>query len=448
MNFQSRDSKIVIVGSGISALYSAINLSDNLDIVIITNKTASDCNSYLAQGGISTCKDKNDIDSFILDTLKAGSFKNSYNFVETLAKDSFSNINNLLNLNVNFNRDIYNNLLYTREGAHSTNRILYHKDSTGKAIWTTLFNIAHSKSNITILENCSLVDLIIHNNNCYGIVYKNKNSFIQHFATKTILATGGIGGLFKNSTNFNHINGVSIFLALQYKIKLKDLDYIQFHPTAFYSSDYNRNFLVSESLRGEGGVLLNINKERFTNELLPRDKLTSEILLELKKTNSDYVYLDIRHLGTDYIIDRFPTIYKTLLGRNIDITTDLIPVRPSHHYHMGGIQVDINSKSSCNNLYVVGEASCTGVHGKNRLASNSLLESIVFSQRASISINNSISLLEPTYINYTPNSYIFNFEQISSTKLKDLFSQKGDFIKNELDYSRQNNKKCSGGGYS
>lgn len=443
MNWLSSHSSVVIVGSGVSALYSALNLDRNIDITIVTNKSLRECNSYLAQGGISSCRNVDDIPKFIEDTLIAGSNKNSLDSLAVLANESFENINNLILYGVPFNRNDDNSLSYTREGAHSINRILFHDDCTGKAIMETLIDLIKARSNISIHENCELVDLMIKNNVCNGILYKKNNSYIKLFAQKIILATGGIGGLFKNSTNFSHINGTSLFLGLKHKIKLKDTEFIQFHPTSLYCNDENRRFLISESLRGEGAILKNINCETFANELLPRNILTQKILSELKKTKSNYVYLDIRHLGKKYLTGRFPSIYNKLLEKGLDLSKDLIPVCPCQHYFMGGIEVDLNSRSSCENLYVVGESSCTGVHGENRLASNSLLESLVFANRASKNINLTIKNSSITEFNYIPPSYIYNFTEISTNALKNYFSSKGDFIKNELAYNRSNYNKCA-----
>ncbi|CEH34657.1 L-aspartate oxidase [Romboutsia lituseburensis] len=211
------------------------------------------------------------------------------------------------------------------------------------------------------------------------------------YAKKVILATGGIGGVFKNTTNQKILNGDSIAIALKHNIKLKNLDYIQIHPTAFFEEEKGeRRLLISEAVRGEGAKLIDIKGERFIDELLPRDIVSKAIFDQLRKTNSSYVNLDLTFMNKDYIIKRFPYIYSECLKRGVDITKDYIKVSPAQHYFMGGIEVNLDSKTSLENLYAVGETSCTGVHGANRLASNSLLEGLVFSKKASDSINNTI----------------------------------------------------------
>ena len=218
---------------------------------------------------------------------------------------------------------------------------------------------------------------------------------INVYAKAVVLATGGIGGLFNNSTNQRILTGDGIAVATKHNIKLKDMNYIQIHPTAFYEEENNeRRFLISESLRGEGGILTNVKGERFIDELLPRDVVSEAVYKQIRETETPYVNLDIRFLRQDYIINRFSTIYKECLKRGTDITKEYIKVSPAQHFFMGGIKVDLNSKTSMENLYAVGETSCTGIHGANRLASNSLLEGLVFSRRAALLINNTVDDLE------------------------------------------------------
>ena len=432
MNLQSKSSPVVIVGSGAAALYCALNLRDDVNVTIITEKTCTDCNSYLAQGGIATARNDEDIPAHIADTLKAGQYKNSVEAVEVLVNESRENIENLLNFGVDLDKE-NNNLLYTKEAAHSINRIVHHKDTTGKAVVDGLLAKVKSKKNITIEENASLVDLLVKNNRCFGIIYNKDNQYIKLNSKYVVLATGGIGGLFKHSTNFRHIKGIGLYLSLKHDIKLHDTEYIQFHPTAFYDeSNDGRCFLISESLRGEGAIIKNLQGERFVNELLPRDVVTKEILKEMHRTNSTHVLLDISHKDSEYIRNRFPSIYSNCLEKGYDLCAGPIPIAPAQHYFMGGIQVNLNSKSSMDNLYVVGEASCTGVHGANRLASNSLLEALVFSRRAAKEINSSIDNTKLTEINYEGDLDIDTVKKDSLATLVKYFSSKGDFIKNEL----------------
>lgn len=381
---------ILIVGGGIAGLYSALNLRTDLNIILISKGKIKDTNSYLAQGGISTAKNRDDIGDFIEDTLKAGNYKNDVNAVKVLANESIENIKNLIKLGVDFDNQ-NGSLLYTKEGAHTANRIVHYKDYTGKKVIEILLEEALKRKNITIIENAYLADLISQNNVCYGGIIFKDNKQINIFSKYTILAAGGIGGLFKNSTNQRIITGDGIAIAIKNNIRIKDVEYIQFHPTALYEENVNKRFLISESLRGEGAVLLNSKGERFANELLPRDELTEKIRNEIKNSGIPYVYLKVSHIGSLYIKDRFPGIYKECLNHGIDITKDLIPVSPAQHYFMGGIEVDLESKTSMEKLFAAGEVSCTGVHGENRLASNSLLEALVFSKRCADFINKNIN---------------------------------------------------------
>lgn len=383
-------SDVVIVGTGIAGLFTALNLSENLNITVVTKSTLTDSNSYLAQGGISTAYDVNDIEDFVKDALHAGNFKNNPSIVYMVAKESRDVIDTLINFGVKFD-SLNGQLLYTKEGGHSKNRILHHKDYTGKHVIDTLITKLKSRKNIKILKNTTLVDLIVKESKCLGGTFIKNNKLIDIYSKYTVLATGGIGGLFKNSTNARILTGDALSISLRYGIKLKDIEYIQFHPTALYNKTSERMFLISESLRGEGAILKNIYGQRFVNELLPRDKVANKIWNELKEKNCKFVYLDISHLDKNYIRNRFPLIYNTCLEYGIDITKDLIPVRPAQHYYMGGIEVDEFSRTSMDNLFAVGEVSCTGLHGNNRLASNSLLEGLVFGKRCSDYINKNIS---------------------------------------------------------
>lgn len=247
------------------------------------------------------------------------------------------------------------------------------------------------RENITIIEECELVDILKNEGICCGgIVIKNSEVNLIH-SKYMILASGGIGGLFANSTNRRTSTGDGIAIAIRNDIEVKNLEYIQFHPTALYEDKPKESrFLISESLRGEGAKLVNVKKEAFTDELLPRDVVSNNIWKEQIKTNCDYVYLDVSRMNGNFLVKRFPGIYNGCLERGLDITKGFIPVTPVQHYFMGGIKVNLNSKTSMHRLYACGEVSCTGVHGANRLASNSLLEGLVFSRRAAIDINSKI----------------------------------------------------------
>lgn len=384
------EADVLIVGTGIAGMYSALNLREDLKIVMITKSNVEECNTYLAQGGISTARNEDDYHTYIEDTLKAGTYKNNIEAVKVLVEESIENINKLVSLGVKFDMD-GENFDYTREGAHRVNRIVHCSDKTGQKVFEVLLDNVKSKKNINIIENACLLDLITLDNNCCGGIVRIDNEIVQINSKITILASGGIGGLFKNSTNQRTLTGDGISIAIKNDIEVVHMDYIQFHPTALYEGNLkDKRFLITESLRGEGAYLLNNEGDRFVDELLPRDVVSKAILEEERRTNSEYVFLDITHKPKDFIINRFPLIYNECKKRGIDITKDRIPVTPAQHYFMGGIKVDTDSKTSMNNLFACGEVSCTGVHGSNRLASNSLLEGLVFSNRAAECINRSI----------------------------------------------------------
>lgn len=373
---------IVIVGCGVAGLYCALNLPKEKNIVIVTKNKARRSDSYLAQGGICVLRDEKDFSDFYEDTMRAGHYENDPDSVEIMIRSSQEVISDLVGFGVHFEKN-GKEFVYTREGAHSRPRILFHEDETGKEITSHLLETARSKENITLIENFTMVDLISEDNLCKGIIgHDAEDNYISISADYTVLATGGIGGLFKHSTNYPHLTGDSLALALKYGIKLQDIDYIQIHPTTLFSKKHGREFLISESVRGEGALLLNSKGERFVNELLPRDVVANAIFDEMKKEGSEHVWLSLAPIPEEEIKGHFPNIYKHCLEEGYDITKEPIPVVPSQHYFMGGIEVDTNSLTSMKRLYAVGETACNGVHGKNRLASNSLLESLVFAKRA------------------------------------------------------------------
>ena len=374
---------IVIVGSGVAGLYCALNLPKEKSIIIVTKNKARRSDSFLAQGGICVLRDEDDYDSFYEDTMKAGHYENNPDSVHIMIHSSQEVISDLVSFGVRFEKN-GEEFIYTREGAHSHQRILFHEDETGKEITSHLLETARTRENITIIENYTMVDLICEGNECRGIIGHDENgvySAIQ--ADYTVLATGGIGGIFEHSTNYKHLTGDAIALALKYGIKLQHIDYIQIHPTTLYTEkEGSREFLISESVRGEGAILLNSKGERFVNELLPRDVVANAIFAEMKKEGSKHVWLSMAPIPTEEIKTHFPNIYQRCIEEGYDATKEPIPVVPSQHYFMGGIDVDRYSKTSMDRLYAAGETACNGVHGRNRLASNSLLESLVFAKRA------------------------------------------------------------------
>lgn len=373
----------VVVGSGIAGLFAALCLPADNEVLIITKENLKECDSYLAQGGICVLPDMSDFACYFEDTMKAGHYENNPESVKIMIEESQDVISTLISLGTKFDTGEGGGYDYTREGAHRRNRILHHKDETGKEITDALLRIAVSRKNITFVTRTTMIDLVEKDNTCYGIVCEDE--FGERgviLARDTILATGGIGGLFKNSTNFPHITGDAFALALKHGIELQDINYIQIHPTTLYSKKKGRRFLISESVRGEGAILLNEKGERFTDELQPRDVVTEAICREMEKFGTDHVYLTLPNMTSEEAKKRFPNIFEACMEEGYDITKDMVPVTPGQHYMMGGVKTDINGRTSMQHLYAAGEAACTGVHGKNRLASNSLLESLVFSKRA------------------------------------------------------------------
>ncbi len=381
------NSDVVIVGTGVSGLFSAINLPNDYNIIMISKSDFESSDSFLAQGGICVQRDENDYDSFFEDTMKAGHYENRKEAVDIMIKDSRQVIDQLIEIGVDFDKKD-NELLYTKEGAHSKPRILFHKDITGKAITSTLLEYVKKLPNVKMYQYVEMTDIIEENGSCKGILAKDENGdTIEIYAKNTILASGGIGGRYKHSTNFPHLTGDALDIAEKHGIKLQNLDYVQIHPTTLYTDKPGRAFLISESVRGEGAVLYDKNMNRFTDELQPRDVVTNAIRKQMEIDGTEHVWLSMEHIPDDDILSHFPNIYEKCVEEGYDPLKECIPVVPAQHYFMGGIWVDEkNSKTSMDNLYAVGETSCNGVHGKNRLASNSLLESIVFAKRAALDI--------------------------------------------------------------
>jgi L-aspartate oxidase len=374
----------VIVGCGVSGLFCAINLPKDHNIIMISKDSFEHSDSFLAQGGICVLRDENDYDSYYEDTMKAGHYENNPESVDIMIRSSRGIINELISYGVDFQTNS-GELTYTKEGGHSKPRILFHEDVTGEEITSKLLAYVKTLPNVTMYEYVTMVDLLVENNHCSGIVAKDaSDNEITIIASNTILASGGIGGLYEHSTNFPHLTGDSLTLAKKYGIKTEHLDYVQIHPTTLYSDKPGRRFLISESVRGEGAILLDKDGHRFVNELLPRDILTEKLNEQMKKDHTKYVMLSMAPIDKEIILKHFPHIYEYCLENGYDVTKEPIPVVPAQHYFMGGIKVDSDSHTSMDNLYAVGETACNGVHGKNRLASNSLLESLVFAKRAAI----------------------------------------------------------------
>ena len=383
---------VVIVGCGVAGLYCALNLPSTLSVVMLAKTTVDECDSMLAQGGICVQHDDADYAPFFEDTLRAGHYENRCESVDLMIRASRSIISDLVKRDVDFERDQAGNLRYTREGAHSRPRICFHSDITGDEITSTLLARVRELPNVRILEHACMDDILVAQDDvkphqpqtrCRGVVaHTADGGQLRIFAGQTLWACGGIGGTYPRSTNFPSLTGDACAIAARHGIALEHMDYVQIHPTSLYSTRPGRAFLISESCRGEGAVLLDANGNRFTDELQPRDVVSAAIYRQMAAEGTDFVRLSFATMPKDEITGHFGNIYKRCLEEGFDITREPIPVVPAQHYFMGGVRVDRNSATDMPGLYAAGETSCNGVHGKNRLASNSLLESLVFAQRA------------------------------------------------------------------
>lgn len=411
---------VIIVGTGAAGLFAALHLGKEKNILIVTKNSIDLGNSFLAQGGICVQLD-DDYDSFMEDTLRAGHYRNKREAVDVMIHSSREIIDDLIDTGVEFDHN-GSGFSYTKEGAHSKARILHFKDTTGYEICSKLINKVKNLENVSILEKSTLIDILSKNNHCYGVVVRKENNEIENFYSQaTILATGGIGGLYPKSTNYPHLTGDALAIALKHNIKVKDMDYVQIHPTSLYTGKPGRAFLISESVRGEGAVLIDKSGNRFTDELQQRDVVTKAIYAQMLKDQMPYVRLCMAGYMDVDIADRFPGIYEHCLHEGYDIAKECIPVVPAQHYFMGGIEVDLQSKTSMDNLYAVGETSCNGVHGRNRLASNSLLESLVFSKRASHDIMKHWHKVAPPIFPQTDYSqYVSMMEKYKQLVLKKI----------------------------
>lgn len=390
---------VLIMGCGIAGLYAALQLNENISVLVLSKRGGALSNSALAQGGVACVLDFED-DSFenhYNDTFIAGGNKNNPETVDILVREGPGDVRKIIEMGVDFDRDENGNILKTLEGGHSKRRIVHHRDKTGSEIVAKLLSLALSRKNITVAENTMAASLSRINGGFRADLICQGDKAQSVFASYCVLATGGIGRVYRYTTNSAIATGDGIRLAYELGARIKNLSCVQFHPTAFNSPEGREQFLISEAVRGEGAYLLNCNKERFMQryderlELAPRDVVSRSIILESRRTGSNSFYLDITHKDRDFLYDRFPAVSQGCKSFGVDIASELIPVFPCQHYLMGGIDVDANAKTTVPRLYAVGECSHTGVHGLNRLASNSLLEALVFSRRAAEDIEKCIA---------------------------------------------------------
>ncbi|MDR2531111.1 MAG: L-aspartate oxidase [Oscillospiraceae bacterium] len=390
---------VLIVGAGLAGLYTAMHIDAGKSVTILSKESIDVSNSWLAQGGIAAAIKSDDTPQYHYDdTQVAGADLCDPKATQTLVDEGPAAIEALRQMNVPFDLNAEGDLMVTREGGHHHNRIVHAGgDATGRETVKVLAPLVLSRANVVGAEHSMLVDVLTDDSGVCGAVVLDRNDTYVVYRTRNIvIATGGIGQVFRISTNPSVATGDGLAAAIRSGADVKDMEFVQFHPTGLYdeSGEHGlRAFLISEAMRGEGALLKNREGERFMlnqhelAELAPRDIVARAILSEMKRSGEPCEYLDVTHLGREFLQSRFPTIFTECLSRGVDISRDWIPVAPVHHYMMGGIRTDIDAKSTIAGLYAVGEAACTGVHGANRLASNSMLECLVFGRRAADSIN-------------------------------------------------------------
>lgn len=423
---------ILVLGSGIAGLSFAIKASSLGKVSIITKAASAESNTRLAQGGIACVWDKeDDFKKHINDTLVAGAGHCNVEAVEMMVNKAPEMIRELINAGVHFDLQKNKSIELGKEGGHSQNRILHISDRSGMAIENVLVEKAKSLSNIQFYEYHIAVDLIKQDNRCTGAVIWDKlNNEVVYFNSKvTVLATGGAGQVYAHTTNPSIATGDGYAMAYLTGAKLSDMEFVQFHPTALFHPGAN-GFLISEALRGFGAELVLPDRTRFMSRyhhmgsLAPRDIVSRAIVAEMKKNHIQCVYLDATFLNKEELTGKFPSIYETCLSLNIDITRQFIPVIPATHYMCGGVVTDRNGATNIDGLYAIGEVACTGVHGANRLASNSLLEGLVFAHAAYENITKNISQISTEQTDEL--SYGFN----NSGKSVDAFTV--SYLKNKV----------------
>ena len=403
---------VLIVGCGAAGLYTALNLPERLDVLMVTKQEETKSNSSLAQGGVAAVLsfENDSFDLHIEDTMIAGQRINDIDAVNVLVHEGPDDVRKIMSWGVDFDKNPDGTPQKTLEGGHSRRRIVHHKDTTGAEIVKKLLIKVKERKNITLCDNTMVVK-IERVASGFRADFLRNDEYSSVFCSYCVLATGGIGRVYKYTTNPSVATGDGIRLAYDMGAVIKDLHFVQFHPTAF-NSEGREQFLISEAVRGEGAYLLNNNHERFMQrydkrlELAPRDVVSRAIIMESRRTGSNNFYLDITYKDPEFVKNRFPGIYAGCLEKGVDITKDLIPIFPCQHYLMGGIDVDLNARTSIARLYAAGECSHTGVHGANRLASNSLLEALVFGRRAAQDITRCI---DTGYAEVQPTEYTHDY---------------------------------------
>jgi L-aspartate oxidase len=380
----------IVIGSGVAGLRAAIELSRGGSVTVLTKDRLDESNTEYAQGGVAVAlSDDDEISLHYEDTLNAGAGLCDENAVRVLVEEGPRYITELIEWGAEFDRE-GDALAFTQEAAHSRRRILHaHGDSTGREIVRSLLARAKKSKNINLQAHAATIDLIVEDGRCVGVRFIDPNESMRRemLARAVALATGGAGQIFAQTTNPSVATGDGMAMAYAAGAMMCDLEFVQFHPTALALQDAPR-FLLSEALRGEGAILRNQKGEAFARrydergELAPRDVVARAIVAEMERTGASWVQLDLTHLNPDFLRLRFPKIFETCLRYGLDLTKDRLPVSPAVHYVMGGVRSDAHGRTTLPGLYAAGEVACTGVHGANRLASNSLLEGLVFGARA------------------------------------------------------------------
>lgn len=393
---KGRSFDVIIIGAGMAGLYAALTIREELSCCLITKESIDISNSWLAQGGIAAAISKGDLPQYHFeDTLTAGAGLVNEEAVKVLVEEGPEDIKTLLKWQVPFDLDEDGDLQITREGGHRRNRIVHaHGDGTGRETIKALARLVARRENISFMPNKFLMDVVTEKNITAGVIIADPEGREVLHGPQVILCTGGSGQIYSHTTNPGIATGDGIGAAIRAGAKVKDMEFVQFHPTGLYlKGAKGRSFLISEAVRGEGGILRNKFGEAFMankhelKDLAPRDIVARCILQEMKHCETDYVFLDITSKSKEYLSKRFPTIYGECLNQGIDISREMIPVCPVQHYMMGGIETDLYARTGIEGLYACGEAANTGVHGANRLASNSMLECLVFARRAARVIN-------------------------------------------------------------